>query len=383
MIAYGVLREIWWLLLGVLLIGFAVTDGYDLGVGAILRLIGRDDVERRMAIAAIEPHWEGHQVWFVLGGGAAFAAWPLLYAASFSGFYFAMLLVLLALILRPVGFAFRNQLPHAHWRNAWDWALSLAGAIPALVFGVAFGNLFLGVPFHYDASLRPVYDGSFFGLFQPFAVLVGVLSLAMLVMHGASFAAMKVEDPVGARARRIARIAAATTLLAFAACGLWLLDIDGHAIVGNGIGGAIDPGGPSDPTIKHVVLVQGGWLANLSRYPWTRVAPVLAGLGLLGVLALRGRRLAFVASALSVACIVLTAGFALFPFLLPSSSNPSHGLTVWDASSSQTTLGIMLLATGVLLPIVLAYSTWAFRVMRGSVTRAHVVEQGNESGGGY
>lgn len=374
MIAYGVLREIWWLLLGVLLIGFAVTDGYDLGVGAILRLIGRDDVERRMAIEAIEPHWEGHQVWFVLGGGAAFAAWPLLYAASFSGFYFAMLLVLAALILRPVGFAFRNKLPQARWRNAWDWALTIAGTVPPLVFGVAFGNLFLGVPFHYDASLRPVYDGSFIALFHPFALLVGMVSLAMLVMHGASFAAMKVEDPIGARAGRIARIAAATTLLAFAACGLWLLNIDGHTIQG-----AIDPSGPSDPLIKHVVLVKGGWLSNLGRYPWTIAAPVLAGLGLLGVLALRGPRVAFLASMVSVACIVLTAGFALFPFLLPSSSNPSHGLTVWDASSSQKTLGIMLLTTGVLLPIVLMYSTWAFRVMRGTVTRAHVIE----SKGGY
>jgi cytochrome d ubiquinol oxidase subunit II len=367
MIDYGVLREIWWLLVGVLLIGFAVTDGYDLGVGAILRLIGRDDVERRMVIESIEPHWEGHQVWFVLGGGAAFAAWPLLYAASFSGFYFAMLLVLAALILRPVGFAFRNKLPQARWRNTWDWALTFAGAVPALVFGVAFGNLFLGVPFHYDATLRPVYDGSFFGLFHPFALVAGVVSLAMLVMHGASFAAMKVEDPVGARARRIARIAAAATLLAFAACGAWLLSIDGHAIQG-----AIDPSGPSDPLAKHVVLVAGGWLSNLHRYPGTIAAPVLAGLGLLGVLALPGRRSAFIASALAVACIVLTAGFALFPFLLPSSTNPSHGLTVWDASSSQTTLGIMLLATGILLPIVLAYSTWAFRMMRGTVTRAHV-----------
>jgi cytochrome d ubiquinol oxidase subunit II len=358
----------------VLLIGFAVTDGYDLGVGAILRLIARDDVERRMAIEAIEPHWEGHQVWFVLGGGAAFAAWPLLYAASFSGFYFAMLLVLASLILRPVGFAFRNKLPQARWRNTWDWALTIAGTVPPLVFGVAFGNLFLGVPFHYDASLRPVYDGSFFNLFHPFALLVGVVSLSMLVMHGASFAAMKVEDPVGARARRIARFAAATTLLAFAACGLWLLALDGHTIQG-----AIDPSGPSDPLVKHVVLVKGGWLANLARTPWTVAAPLLAGLGLLGVLALPGRRIAFVASALAVACIVLTAGFALFPFLLPSSSNPSHGLTVWDASSSQKTLGVMLLATGVLLPMVLMYSTWAFRVMRGKVTRAHVIE----SEGGY
>jgi cytochrome d ubiquinol oxidase subunit II len=369
MIDYELLRLIWWLLLGVLLIGFAVTDGYDLGVGAILRFIGRDDIERRMAIESIEPHWEGHQVWFILGGGAIFAAWPALYAASFSGFYFAMLLVLSALILRPVGFTFRNKLSGARWRYAWDWALTIAGVVPALVFGVAFGNLFLGVPFHYEPSLLPVYDGSFFALFHPFALLAGVVSLAMLVMHGASFAAMKIEDPVGARARRIARVAAVVTLLAFAACGLWLTAIDGHVIQS-----AIDPHAPSNPLGKQVDLVGGGWLANHGRYPWTIAAPALAGLGLLGVLLLPGRRLAFVASGLAVATIILTAGFALFPFFLPSSTDPSHGLTVWDASSSQRTLGIMLLATAVLLPIVLAYSTWAFRVMRGQVTRAHVAE---------
>ncbi len=373
MIDYDLLRLIWWLLLGVLLVGFAVTDGYDLGVGAILRLVGRDDVERRMLLQAIEPNWEGNQVWFVLGGGAVFAAWPMLYAASFSGFYFAMLLVLLALILRPVGFVFRNKLPHARWRDAWDWALTIAGVVPSLVFGVAFGNLFLGVPFHLTDAMLPVYDGSFWQLFHPFALLAGVVSLAMLVMHGACFAAMKVEDPVGARARRIARACAAVTLLALLVCGIWLLGMPGSVIVH-----APDVAGPSNPLAKQVVLSTGAWLANYGRYPWMLAAPVLAGLGLLGVLLVSRRGVAFLASGLAVAAIVFTAGFSLFPFLLPSSTMPSHGLTVWDASSSQRTLEIMLFATVVLLPMVLAYSTWAFRVMRGKVTRAYIESQGSQ-----
>jgi len=242
MFDYGTLREIWWLLLGVLLIGFALTDGYDLGVGAILRLLGRDDVERRMVIQAIEPNWEGNQVWFILGGGAIFAAWPALYAASFSGFYFALLLVLLALILRPVGFVFRNKLPNPAWRNTWDWALTIAGAVPALVFGVAFGNLFLGAPFQFSDDMRVSYDGGLFDLFHPFAVLAGVVSLAMLVMHGASFAAMRVEDPVGARARRIARVAAMVTATAFAAAGVWLVSLDGQVVTS-----VIDPLAASNP----------------------------------------------------------------------------------------------------------------------------------------
>ncbi|QQQ00595.1 cytochrome d ubiquinol oxidase subunit II [Lysobacter enzymogenes] len=376
MIDYALLRELWWLLLGVLLIGFALTDGYDLGLGAILRLIGRDDVERRMALEAIEPNWEGNQVWFILGGGAVFAAWPLLYAASFSALYFAMFLLLVALILRPVGFAFRNRLPHARWRGAWDWALTIAGAVPSLVFGVAFGNLFLGVPFHFTEQLLPVFDGSFLGLFHPFALLAGVVSLAMLVMHGASYAAMRVEDPVGARARRIARIAAAATIAAFAGAGVWLRSLPGTAIVG-----AWNTGAPSDPLAKQAIAVDGGWLANYALQPWLIALPALAFAALLAVALLRSRRWSFIASGVAVACIILTAGASLFPFLMPSATDPAHGLTVWDASSSQRTLGIMLVAAAIFLPLILAYTAWAFRVMRGTITRAHVQAQGEHEGG--
>jgi cytochrome d ubiquinol oxidase subunit II len=369
MFDYGTMREIWWLLLGVLLIGFALTDGYDLGVGAILRLLGKDDVERRMVIEAIEPNWEGNQVWFILGGGAIFAAWPALYAVSFSGFYFAMLLVLLALILRPVGFVFRNKLPNPAWRNTWDWALTIAGAVPSLVFGVAFGNLFLGAPFQFGDDMRVSYDGGLLGLLSPFALLAGAVSLSMLVMHGASFVAMRVEHPIGARARRIARIAAAATAVTFVAAGVWLLRLDGHVITS-----AIDPLAASNPLYKQVGIEPGGWLGNYQSYPWTMAAPIAVIIGLLGVVLVRRPGLAFIASGLSVTGVILTAGFSLFPFLLPSSSHPAHGLTVWDASSSELTLEIMLLATAVLLPIVLAYTTWAFRVMRGQVTRQHVIE---------
>lgn len=377
MLDYGTLREIWWLLLGVLLIGFAVTDGYDLGLGAIYRFITRDDIERRMALEAIEPHWEGHQVWFVLGGGAVFAAWPVLYATSFSGFYFAMLLVLLALILRPVGFNFRNKVANPAWRNLWDWALTIAGAVPSLVFGVAFGNLFLGVPFHFTDAMRPVYDGSFFGLFHPFALLAGVVSLAMLVMHGAIFGAMKIEGTVGDRARGVARIAAMITLVAFIAAGAWLAALPGHVVTS-----AVIADAASSPMGKQVAVEAGAWLANQKTHPLLWLVPGIAVLALLAVATLRNRALGFAASCIALAAIILTAGIALFPFLLPSSTNPAHGLTVWDASSSQRTLGIMLFCTAAFLPLVLAYSTWAFRIMRGKVTRAHVEEQARE-GGGY
>lgn len=173
MIDYEILRLIWWLFIGVLLVGFAIMDGQDMGVGSLLPFLGKNDTDRRCMINSVAPHWDGNQVWLLTGGGAIFAAWPLLYGAAFSGFYWAMLIVLLALILRPVGFDFRGKMAGTRWRNTWDWALFVGSAVPPIIFGVAFGNLLQGVPFHFDESLRPFYTGSFFGLLNPFGLLCG------------------------------------------------------------------------------------------------------------------------------------------------------------------------------------------------------------------
>jgi cytochrome d ubiquinol oxidase subunit II len=367
MLDYETLRVIWWLLLGVLLIGFAITDGFDLGLGATFRFLGRTDAERRVLLGSIEPFWEGNQVWFILGGGAAFAAWPLLYAASFSSLYLAMFVLLVTLILRPVGFGFRNHLTDARWRSVWDNALTLSGAVPALLFGVAFGNLFTGLPFHFDALQRPVYSGGFFNLLHPFALLAGVISLAMLILHGSSYAAMKVGEPMAARASALARIASAVFLLAFIGAGFWLaVSIDGYRIIGS-----IDHAGPSNPVHKTVEIASGAWLSNFHTWPWMWAAPVgaiLAAAGAHVLLRLHRAGAAFIASAVVQAGTILTAGFALFPFLMPSSTDPNHSLTVWDASSSAKTLFIMLCAVIVFLPIVLAYTAWVFRVLKGRVT---------------
>src|SRR5208283_4606085 len=191
--AYATLRLIWWVLLGVLLIGFAVTDGFDMGVGALLPFVAKKDIERRVTINTVGPVWEGNQVWFILGGGAIFAAWPALYAASFSGFYLAMFLVLAALILRPVGFKYRSKIESPVWRGFWDWALFIGGVVPALVFGVAFGNLFEGVPFGFDADLRFHSTITLISLLNPFALVVGLVSLSMIVLHGAVWLNLKTE----------------------------------------------------------------------------------------------------------------------------------------------------------------------------------------------
>jgi len=375
MFDYEVLRLIWWGLLGVLLIGFAIMDGFDLGVGMLFPFLGRNDNERRAFLETIEPVWDGNQVWFILGGGAVFAAWPPLYAVSFSGFYVAMFLVLAALILRPVGFVFRNKLPDARWRRTWDWALFVAGAVPTLVFGVAFGNLFLGVPFHFDESMRSFYTGGFFGLLTPFALLCGAVSLSMICLHGASYAALKTGEPMAGRAAGAARIAAPVFIGLFALAGFWLwAGVDGYVITGGA-----DPAGASNPLLKSVVRAPGAWLENYGRAPVTVLFPLLA-IAAAAVSALSvGRRagVAFVASALTIAMTILTAGASLFPFLLPSSTVPTSSLTVWDASSSRTTLGIMLVAAVIFVPIVLAYTTWVFRVMRGAVTLEHVAHGGD------
>lgn len=364
---YETLRLIWWLILGALLVGFALMDGFDLGVGATFRFVGRSDEERRALLESIEPVWDGNQVWFILGGGAVFAAWPLLYAASFSGLYLAMFVLLVALILRPVGFTFRNKLEDPRWRNLWDWALMVGGAVPALLFGVAFGDLFLGLPFHFDALQRPVFTGGFFGLLRPFALLVGLTSLAMLTMHGSAYAALRVGEPMSRRAAAVGSWAAAAFIAGFLIAGVWVASaIDGHRI-----SSAVDTLGPSNPLAKHVAVAPGAWLANFRahRVLWLVPAAAVIGAALAWALLRAGRAgLALMSSGAAVAATILTAGIALFPFLMPSSTHPDQGLTVWDASSSARTLGLMLIAVLVFLPIVLAYTAWVFRVLRGRIT---------------
>ncbi|MEQ8600822.1 MAG: cytochrome d ubiquinol oxidase subunit II [Devosia sp.] len=363
---YETLRLIWWLLLGVLLIGFAIMGGRDLGVGALLPFVARTDEERRVLLNLIGPTWEGNQVWLVLGGGAIFAAFPPLYAVSFSGFYLAMIVILLALILRPVGFKFRGKVSDPRWRTTWDWALFVGGFVPSLIMGVAVGNVLLGAPFHFDDSLRIFYTGNFFQLLMPFALLAGLVSVGMIVTHGATLIMGRTTGPIAERARQLGTLSGIATIALFAIGGIWVALMNGYVVTST-----IDPNAPINPLGKTVELVQGGWLRNYGLYPWMIAAPVigfagmaLASLGLMG----RYRWLAYLGSSAGIFGIVATAGVSIFPFFLPSSTMPNAGLTLWDASSSHLTLFIMLLATLVFLPLIILYTAWVFRVMRGTVT---------------
>ena len=370
---YDTLRVTWWVLMGVLLIAFAVMDGFDLGTGMLLPFLGKNDVERRVIINAVGPTWEGNQVWLILGGGAIFAAWPQLYAVSFSGFYLAMFVILIGLILRPVAFKFRSKNESKAWRDRWDWALFAGGFIPALICGVAIGNVLQGVPFRLTPELYIHYDGSFFGLLNPFAILAGLVSVAMLTMHGAAWLCIKTEGAIAARARNVGSIAALLTAVLFAVAGVWLWKyVDGFTITS-----AVNTTGPSNPLFKTAAHTPGAWLANYHQYPWTMTAPVMGLVGCaMAALLMRARKvgLAMVCSGLGIAGIILSVGASMFPMILPSTVDPRFSLTVWDSSSSHMTLFIMLVCTAIFLPIILAYTTWVYRVLWGKVDEKQIRE---------
>jgi cytochrome d ubiquinol oxidase subunit II len=364
---YETLKLIWWLFVGVLLVGFAVTDGFDLGVGALLPFLGKSDEERRVIINSVGATWDGNQVWFITAGGAIFAAWPVVYATAFSGFYIALMLTLFALFFRPVGFDYRSKVADPRWRTAWDWGLFAGGFVPALIFGVAFGNLLQGVPFSFDSDLRVTYSGSFWQLLNPFGLLAGIISLSMLVMHGSIYLQIRTEGEIAARARWVTRIAGAGFILCFILAGIWIMNgIEGYRIVS-----MPDANSAFTPIDKVVEKAAGAWMGNYHQHPLLWLAPLLGiGGALLAIVFSAAKRplSAFVASALMLAGVIFTAGIAMFPFVMPSSADPRSSLTLWDAVSSHKTLQIMFWVVVIFLPLVLAYTSWVYRVLRGKIT---------------
>ena len=361
-IDYDVLKFIWWIFIAALLIGFALTDGFDMGGGILLPFLGKTDTQRRVLINTLAPHWDGNQVWFITGAAGLFAAWPPVYAAAFSSFYFVLLATLFSLLLRPGAFEYRSKIENPRWRRTWDWLLFVGSAFPAIIFGAAFGNLLLGVPFTLSADLRSTPAGSLIGQFHPFALLAAVVSVCMLSVHGATYYGLRTEGELRQRANRAARLFAGILIVAFVLEGIWMAwSIKGYHIV------SIPPlNTVLSPFDKTVEVVQGAWLSNYSLHPWTIIAPIAGILGALGVIAFAGKghcRAAFFSSSLSTIGVIFSAGISLFPFILPNSVNPNLSLTVWDATSSYMTLSLMFWVTVIFLPIVLAYTFWAFKVM--------------------
>ncbi|WP_024548048.1 cytochrome d ubiquinol oxidase subunit II [Siccibacter turicensis] len=371
MFDYEVLRFIWWLLIGILLIGFAVTDGFDMGVGMLSRIIGRNDVERRIMVNSIAPHWDGNQVWLITAGGALFAAWPMVYAAAFSGFYVAMILVLASLFFRPVGFDYRSKIEDMRWRNMWDWGIFIGSFVPPLVIGVAFGNLLQGVPFHIDSDLRLFYTGNFFQLLNPFGLLAGVVSVSMILAQGATYLQMRTVGEVHLRSRAVAQIAALVMMVCFVLAGVWVMyGIDGYVVTSE-----LNRHAASNPLTKEVARQAGAWFTNFNNTPVLWAIPALGVvLPLLTVLFSRMEKgaWAFLFSSLTLACVILTAGIAMFPFVMPSSTMLNASLTMWDATSTQRTLNLMTWVAAVFVPIILLYSAWCYWKMFGRITKEHI-----------
>ncbi|AZY48495.1 cytochrome d ubiquinol oxidase subunit II [Bordetella avium] len=360
-----VLTVIWWLLLGVLLMGLAIMMGMDMGVGTLLRFVGKTDDERRVSLNIIGPHWDGNQVWFILGGGAIFAAWPLVYATAFSGFYIVMLVLLWSMIVRPLGFEYRSKMSSPRWRNAWDWTLFLSGALPMIVYGAAVGNVLQGVPFHFDWRLTSYYTGSFWALFNPFAILCGLVSLSLSIYMGGNTLMRSGESTMAQRARKASIFGGVVFLVLFTIGGVWASMLDGFKLVKQ-------PGAGVAQTPLHQVVERsvGGLLDNYAAHPILWILPIVAYVAIvLGMLATarRQRILGWWLGAITWIAVLGTAGAAMFPFIMPSSTNPSHSLTVWNSGASTLTQGWMLGFTVIFIPLIILYTSWAFWVMRGKV----------------
>jgi cytochrome d ubiquinol oxidase subunit II len=300
-------------------------------------------------------------------GGISFGAWSLVYATLFSGLYTGMLILLFGLFLRPVGFDYRSKLTNARWRSTWDWALFFGGFVPAVVLSLAAGNLMIGLPFKFDNDFRSHYTGHFLDLLQPFALLTVIVGVSLFCLHGAVFLHWRTEALLAERARRVIIWSGLLFLASFIMAGIWVaLDLEGYRI-----SSAIDTNIVNNLLAKIVIKENGLWMTNYSRYPGLMLSPMIAilGTGLVLYLTVKCRSgIAFLSSSLVVMCTIITAAGSMFPFIMPSITEPSSSLTIWDASASYYTLHLLFFVTVIMMPVVIGYTLWVYRIMRGKVT---------------
>jgi len=363
---YEILRLTWWALLGVLLIAFAVTDGFDLGVAMLLPFLGRSDNERRVLINSITPFWEGNQVWLILAAGAIFAAWPHIYAVSFSALYYIIMLMLISLILRPVAFEYRSKINHPAWRTIWDWLIFSYGFSATFLFGVAVGNIIQGLSFSFNEFMVISYNHDFFSMFNEFSLLCGSLSVMMFLTHGACYLTVKTNRKILIRARRVLAFSPFLLMSIFAIGALFVQFLPCYKVISSA--GIYSD---SNPLSKIVTVGIGCLEDNFEQYNWMWIAPAIVFIlqifiPLLTILFFF--KTAFIFSTISIAGIITTVGFAMFPIILPSKLDPKSSLTVWDASSSELTLFIMLIAVAIFMPLIVVYTSFIHKVMRGKIT---------------
>lgn len=367
---YDSLQVIWWILVGVLLIGFALTNGMDMAVSTLLFKVGQNSKERGAIISTIAPHWDGNQVWLITAGGAIFAAWPEVYAASFSGLYWGMLLVLFAIWLRPLAFDYRNHNSDETWLKRWDIALTVGSLVPILIFGVAFGNLLQGLPFWADENVRWHYDGVFLTallpLLDPFSLLCGLVSVSMLLTQGCLWIQLRTVDDIACRVRGLTLKLALLTVVLYGIAGIWAYSFDGYQLT------ALAPEGSFHSiTGKSVEVVPHGLFANYGKLWILWLVPIISIFCFIkaGIAGVKGNAVkGIIYNSVAIAFVIITAAIAMFPFVMPSSIDPESSLTIWDASSSHFTLQVMLYAVIIFVPIALAYTIWAYRRMWNKVS---------------
>ncbi|MDD2865027.1 MAG: cytochrome d ubiquinol oxidase subunit II [Methylococcales bacterium] len=367
MFDYETLRIIWWAILVFLICGFAVMDGFDFGIAMLLPFLGKTDDQRRVMLNTIGATWEGSQTWLVTLGGITFGAWSIVYAVLFSGVYAGLLLLLFALFLRPVGFDYRSKLACPKWRSFWDWGLFVGGTVPAVVLSLAAGNLMLGLPFELDGDMRSTYNGGLFELFTPFPLLCVLVGVSLCLMHGATFLHWRTENELAERAQKVIQLSSLAFIALFVLAGVYIaFGVEGYKVTS-----VIDTNITANPLHKTVEKGIGLWLSNYSTYPLLLLAPLIAMSSALFTpfFSAKGQSaIAFVASSLAMIGAIITAGGSMFPFVLPSSLNAISSLIIWDSSGSHYTLKMLLAATVVFMPIVLGYTIWVYRIMRGKVT---------------
>lgn len=334
------LNTIWFILISVLFIGFFFLEGFDYGVGILLPFLGKDDTDRRVIINTIGPFWDGNEVWLITAGGAMFAAFPHWYATMFSGFYLALFLLLVALIVRGVAFEFRSKDENPTWRTWWDWMIFVGSFVPALLWGIAFGNLIRGVPI--DANMH--YVGSFWNLLNPYALSGGLASLSAFTLHGAVFLSLKTQGELMERAHAAAtRLWLPTVVLVFLFVGGGYFATDMFTRLG------VNPG--VVPIGGGAALLVAGWFISRRYHGW-----------------------AFIMTGLTIVLSAATVVIGLYPRLMVSSLNPDWSLTIYNASSSPYTLRIMSIIAAIFVPIVLLYQGWSYWVFRERIGREHVLE---------
>lgn len=371
---YALLKIIWVALLGILFIALGTMVGMDMGVGTLLRFVGRNDAERRTALNIIGPHWDGNQVWFILGGGAIFAAFPTLYGTSFSVFYVVMILLLFSMILRPVAFEYRSKIDNKYWRSSWDVTFLISGTIPMFIFGAAFGNILQGVGYHFLWTGQYVQDESFLSyLLNPFAILCGLLSVSLSIQQGAAMLMIRGEEPIYSRARRYGSKAGLIAALLFCIGGFWINWIAGFKLVH-----LDNPAMPANPLHGQIVeQATGAWLNNYFAHPLLWIIPFVGFISMLCTSLALSKNKPFLGWWLGFASwsgTILTVGSAMFPFLMPSTTAPNQSLTAWNATGSMYGLICMLTVALIFVPIIISYTAWCFRIMNKRVTIKDVID---------